>query len=56
VSDEGREVGRDGRVADPFERIANPPEGVISVRKERFADVAGIETPDPLTVVFKLKI
>jgi peptide/nickel transport system substrate-binding protein len=38
-----------------FERIANPPEGVISVRKERFADVAGIETPDPLTVVFKLK-
>src|SRR5262249_13911935 len=38
-----------------FERIANPPEGVISVRKERFADVAGIDTPDPLTVVFKLK-
>src|SRR5438132_7886006 len=32
-----------------FERIANPPEGVISVRKERFADVAGIETPDPAT-------
>jgi peptide/nickel transport system substrate-binding protein len=38
-----------------FERIANPPEGVISVRKERFADVASIETPDPATVVFKLK-
>ena len=38
-----------------FERIANPPEGVISVRKERFADVAAIETPDPATVVFKLK-
>ena len=38
-----------------FERIANPPEGVISVRKERFSDVASIDTPDPATVVFKLK-
>jgi peptide/nickel transport system substrate-binding protein len=38
-----------------FERIANPPEGVISVRKERFGDVAAIETPDPGTVVFRLK-
>jgi peptide/nickel transport system substrate-binding protein len=38
-----------------FERIANPPEGVVSVRKERFADVGSIETPDALTVVFKLK-
>ena len=38
-----------------FERIANPPEGVVSVRKERFADIASIETPDPATVVFKLK-
>src|SRR5690349_5155104 len=38
-----------------FERIIAPPEGVISVRKERFSDVAEILTPDPLTVVFKLK-
>jgi peptide/nickel transport system substrate-binding protein len=38
-----------------FERIANPPEGVVSVRKERFSDVAAIETPDPATVIFKLK-
>jgi peptide/nickel transport system substrate-binding protein len=38
-----------------FERIISPPEGVISVRKERFVDVAVIETPDPLTVIFKLK-
>ena len=38
-----------------FERIANPPEGVISVRKERFAEVAAIETPDATTVAFKLK-
>ncbi len=38
-----------------FDRIINPPEGVVSVRKERFADVAAIETPDPATVIFKLK-
>ena len=38
-----------------FERVANPPQGVVSMRKERFADVAGIETPDPTTIVFKLK-
>lgn len=38
-----------------FERIANPPEGVVSVRKERFIDVAAIEAPDPRTVIFKLK-
>jgi len=38
-----------------FERIIAPPEGVVSVRKERFADVASIEAPDPSTVVFKLK-
>jgi peptide/nickel transport system substrate-binding protein len=38
-----------------FERIAYPPEGVVSVRKERYADVAAIETPDPTTVVFRLK-
>jgi peptide/nickel transport system substrate-binding protein len=38
-----------------FERIANPPEGVVSVRKERFGDVTSIETPDASTVVFKLK-
>ena len=28
---------------------------MVSVRKERFADIAAIETPDPATVVFKLK-
>ena len=38
-----------------FDRIISPPEGVVSVRKERFGDVAAIETPDALTVVFKLK-
>jgi peptide/nickel transport system substrate-binding protein len=38
-----------------FERIANPPEGVVSVRKERFADVEAIEAPDPTTITFKLR-
>ncbi|MBI1776018.1 MAG: ABC transporter substrate-binding protein [Proteobacteria bacterium] len=37
-----------------FDRIRKPPEGVVSVRQAAFEDVASIETPDPLTVVFKL--
>jgi peptide/nickel transport system substrate-binding protein len=38
-----------------YERIANPPTGVVSVRKAHYADIASIETPDAATVVFKLK-
>ena len=38
-----------------FERIKSPPEGVVSLRKSLFEDVSSIETPDPTTVVFKLK-
>jgi peptide/nickel transport system substrate-binding protein len=38
-----------------FERTRNPPEGVVSVRKTRYEDIEAIETPDPGTVVFKLK-
>jgi peptide/nickel transport system substrate-binding protein len=38
-----------------YDRIRNPPEGVISLRKTRYSDVTAIETPDPRTVVFKLK-
>lgn len=37
-----------------FERMRNPPQGVVSVRKELYADVAAIETPDSHTVVFRL--
>lgn len=37
-----------------YDRIRNPPAGVVSVRAERYADIASIETPDPLTVVFNL--
>ena len=38
-----------------FDRIQNPPPGVISIRKSLMEDVAVIETPDPATVVFKIK-
>jgi peptide/nickel transport system substrate-binding protein len=37
-----------------YERIRRPPPGVTSVRAERYADIAAIETPDTHTVVFKL--
>jgi peptide/nickel transport system substrate-binding protein len=38
-----------------YDRIANPPTGVVSVRQAWYADIASIATPDPATVVFKLK-
>jgi peptide/nickel transport system substrate-binding protein len=38
-----------------YDRLRNPPQGVISSRKATFADIGSIETPDPLTVVFKMK-
>ena len=37
-----------------YERIARPPEGVVSLRKAAYGDIAAIETPDAHTVVFKL--
>jgi peptide/nickel transport system substrate-binding protein len=38
-----------------YERLRNPPAGVVSTRKATFSDVDTIETPDPHTVVFKMK-
>ena len=38
-----------------YERLRNPAQGVISNRKATFSDIDAIETPDPLTVVFKMK-
>ncbi len=38
-----------------YERIINPPDGIVSVRKALHTDIASIETPDDYTVVFKLK-
>lgn len=38
-----------------YDRIANPPAGIISARRVFWADLGAIETPDAETVVFKLK-
>jgi peptide/nickel transport system substrate-binding protein len=38
-----------------YDRIRNPPQGVASVRQGLVADIDSIETPDPLTVIFRLK-
>jgi peptide/nickel transport system substrate-binding protein len=37
-----------------YDRIRKPPPGVRSLREASYADISAIETPDPLTVVFKL--
>src|SRR5262245_12033506 len=37
-----------------YERIIEPPQGVISIRKAYYADLI-VQAPDPTTVVFKLK-
>ena len=37
-----------------YDRIIDPPQGVISIRKAYYSDLL-VETPDPSTVVFKLK-
>ena len=36
-----------------YERIRNPPAGVVSLRKTEFSDITAIDTPDPLTIVFR---
>ncbi|MGH2609854.1 MAG: ABC transporter substrate-binding protein [Tepidiformaceae bacterium] len=38
-----------------YDRLRNPAPGVLSLRQASYADIATIETPDPLTVVFRLK-
>ncbi|MBL8808438.1 MAG: twin-arginine translocation signal domain-containing protein [Rhodospirillales bacterium] len=38
-----------------YERLRNPPTGVVSTRKATFEDIASIETPDATTVVFNMK-
>src|ERR687894_318801 len=35
-----------------YDRLRKPPEGVVSLRKGSFEDIASIETPNPQTVVF----
>jgi len=41
-------------VAATFERIMDPPDGVVSPRRDQFAAVVSVETPDDYTVVFNL--
>ena len=38
-----------------YDRIVNPPPGIVSVRKALHEDIKEIETPDDHTVVFKMK-
>jgi peptide/nickel transport system substrate-binding protein len=38
-----------------YDKIIFPPPGVGSTRKGQYADVAAVESPDPTTVVFRLK-
>src|SRR3954471_9296195 len=38
-----------------YDRLRDPPQGVVSTRKATFSDIGTIETPDPLTVIFKMK-
>lgn len=38
-----------------YERLRNPTGGAVSNRKATFSDIEAIETPNPTTVVFKLK-
>ncbi len=38
-----------------YDRLRDPPKGVVSNRIGSFSQIASIETPDPLTVVFRMK-
>jgi peptide/nickel transport system substrate-binding protein len=38
-----------------YQRIAHPPSGVTSSRQVDFGAISGIDTPDPLTVIFHLQ-
>jgi len=42
-------------VKTTYDRLRNPPTGVVSTRQATFADIGTIETPDANTVVFKMK-
>jgi peptide/nickel transport system substrate-binding protein len=44
-----------GDVKATYDRLRNPPAGVVSTRQATFADIGTIETPDTNTVIFKMK-
>ena len=39
-----------------YDRIANPPEGIVSARRAFWADLDGIDAPDAATVTFRFKV
>ncbi|PYN12529.1 MAG: ABC transporter substrate-binding protein [Candidatus Rokuibacteriota bacterium] len=38
-----------------YDRIIWPPPGITSFRKSQYVDVEAVQTPDPYTIVFRLK-
>ncbi|MBV9521732.1 MAG: ABC transporter substrate-binding protein, partial [Alphaproteobacteria bacterium] len=38
-----------------YDRIVNPPEGVVSARRASYAAISAIETPDARTVIFRMR-
>src|SRR5438132_4885204 len=38
-----------------YDKIVFPPDGVRSIRKHHYSAIVSVETPDPGTVIFKLK-
>src|SRR5262249_15382786 len=42
-------------VAASWQKIIDPPEGVLSARESQYMMVDKVEAPDPTTVVFRLK-
>jgi peptide/nickel transport system substrate-binding protein len=38
-----------------YDRLRDPPPGVVSLRRDLFEDIAAIDTPTPQRVVFRLK-
>jgi peptide/nickel transport system substrate-binding protein len=38
-----------------YDKIASPPAGVVSFRKNTFTAIERVEAPDPTTVIFRLK-
>jgi peptide/nickel transport system substrate-binding protein len=38
-----------------YDRMRDPPKGVVSPRKATFADIASIDTPNANTVIFRMK-
>jgi peptide/nickel transport system substrate-binding protein len=51
--DGGELTSRD--VKATYDRITWPPPGITSFRRGQYTDIEAVETPDPYTIVFRLK-